>query len=196
VLRVGSADELPEGFRRRNARTLGAVDAAPARPSVAKTPSGPAAGRAKTFRPCPHPGCVDGCVEPATLRLFVPGRPLSTNRAVSALFVKDPAVQRARIAEVGRAYQDVKALAYAVVLRDRIPTWARAWLVVHAEYVRGPALDTDGTSLAAKAALDGMTAAGLLVDDDGAHVMGVRLDPPVKAVEDGLVIEASNQPLW
>lgn len=198
MLRFGGLDELPEGFRRRNARALGlTADTPPASSSRPAPPSSrPAAGRARTFRPCGHSGCSDGCTVPATLDLFVPGRPLSTNKAISGLFVRDPAVQRARLAEVGRAYTGAKDFAYAVVLRDRVPTWAQAWLIVRAEFVKGRPVDTDGTTIIAKAVLDGAVAAGLLVDDDGEHVRGVRFDPPQRGPEDGLRVVASNAPLW
>lgn len=187
-----SIAELPERYRQQVARQLeGQARAQPGRAPVAKA--------ATVFRACSHPVCRQhghGCERPATWELVIPGRALTTNRFVSALFIRDPAVRAARTAEVGRTYKEWKSAAYAIALHERIPTLATAVVTVQAFYARALP-DAGGLTVVGKAMVDGLVEAGVFTDDRGSVLLGEWYPAPrVDRTGDRVVltVEAGAKP--
>lgn len=180
-LTFDSIAQLPERYRQQAIAQL-----APKTATKAQPPS----GRATVFRACPHERCRTGgagCVERRDFTLTFPGRALTTNRLISALFIRDPEVRAARTAEVGRTYKEWKAAAFAQAVHDRIPTLATAVIEVQALYV-GRLPDAGGLTMVGKAVVDGLVEAGVFVDDGPAVVLGEwypapRRDPSGDRVE-------------
>jgi len=161
-LRIDSIAQLPPALRAQAERQLAAKH----------QPAG-ASKAPKVFRRCSHVACrkAELCVQPMVYELVLPGRALTTNRYLSALFVRNPEARAARTAEVGRTYRQWKEAAYALAIHERIPTLGTAVFEAQAIYTsRLP--DAGGLAIVGKACLDGLVEAGVLPDDDGRHVLG------------------------
>ena len=166
-LTFDSIAELPERYRQQVTRQL---QAEPAKRGQRQ----PAAKAATVFRVCSHPVCRqhgNGCERRARWELVIPGRALTTNRFVSALFIREPGARAARTAEVGRTYKEWKAAAYAIALHERIPTLATGVITVQAFYARALP-DAGGLTVVGKAMVDGLVEAGVFTDDRGDVLLG------------------------
>lgn len=142
----------------------------------------PAGKRPPIYRPCNHDRCHNrswACVLPQRFELVIPGRAITTNSYISALFVRDPGARAARQAEVGRRYKEWKQAAFALAVHDRIPTLQWATFQVQAVYV-GRLPDAGGLVITGKAILDGLVEAGVFADDNADHVLGEFYPAPVK----------------
>lgn len=171
---------------RRNARVITLADLPPRyqqqavdklvkqRPTTAKPDP------VSTRRLCGHESCdpTAGCTLPRRYRLVLPGRAPTTNSVLSSLFIRDPGARMARTAEMGRRYKEWKDAAFALAVSERIPTVRWALFEVQAVY-RSRLPDAGGLTLAGKAMLDGLVAAGVFVDDNASHVLGEWYPAPV-----------------
>lgn len=72
--------------------------------------------------------------------------------------------------------------------RERVPAFERAVLIVQPYRAKGPAQDVDACHPAAKAAIDGLVDAGVLISDGPKHVIEIRYMAAIPAATDGLSI--------
>lgn len=72
--------------------------------------------------------------------------------------------------------------------RNRIPTFDRAVLIVQPHIAKGKPQDVDACHPAAKAAIDGLVDAGVLISDGPRHVIEIRYMAALPDSQDGLSI--------
>lgn len=182
--RFDSVQDLPERYRQQVA-TMDARRTGRPRPSSSTTRDG------VPFRRCPHPSCPEhGCVEPGSWQLLLPGRPLTTNRFISPLFIGRDDVRAARTAEVGRSYRQWKEAGYVAAMGERIPRLVCGWVRIQALYASPRSMaDAGGVTVVGKAIVDGLVQAGVLADDRPGMLSGeVYPEPAVDTRGDGVLV--------
>lgn len=174
--RFESIADLPERYQQQ---AMKQAEKAAARRTPRATTRGK---RPPIYRPCSHDRCHNrnwACTLPQRFELVFPGRAITTNSYISALFIRDPGTRAARQAEVGRRYKEWKQAAFAVAVHDRIPTLQWATFQVQAVYL-GRLPDAGGLVIVGKAILDGLVEAGVFANDTPDHVLGEYYPAPVE----------------
>lgn len=75
-----------------------------------------------------------------------------------------------------------------LAIRNRVPAFERAVLIVQPHLAKGQPQDVDACHPAAKAAIDGLVDAGVLISDGPRHVIEIRYMAALPDSRDGLSI--------